>query len=230
MKNLFLIFFSAFLVLTSNVNGSGQLIQDESYKDKEFLKLKAKLQYYVLNRDAEGLKSLLTDVVEESKEGCGSAATKDEFINCMFSEGDHGWLELEHTIRFGFFRTEDAHVPVTSDNGVFFQAPSFLPQLAGNHNVAVLGDNVNIRTQPSKTAPVAKQVSYETFSTKGESETEDYFYVQADGISWIRLDLENGKEGYVASFLTSQHATRVLTVAYTNGEWKICSFFQDIGC
>jgi len=44
------------------------------------------------------------------------------------------------------------------------------------------------------------------------------------------VKLKGGKVGYIAAKYTSSSLNNQMTVAKIKGEWKIISFFQQMGC
>lgn len=228
MRNLSLV------IILFYINSYGQIINDQSYLDLEFLKFKTELLNCVIAKDTAKLKDFLADHVFESKDVCGyPGCTKDELIKYYFKEEpDDSWKTMLSIIRFGFTRLEDKNPNnIIPHDKIIFQGPSYLKKLDTDSELLILGENVNIRKQPSLKADIVRTTSYEIFKCDCNILTmTEKTYQTVDGINWIEIKLNETEIGYVASELTSYDLIKEMTIAKVNGKWKIISWFQSPGC
>ncbi len=229
MKNLILI-----LLILFSFNSYGQIINDESYLDLEFLKFKTELLNCVLAKDTTKLKSFLAERVFESKDLCGyPGCTKDDLIKYYFKENaENSWNTMLSILRFGFTRLEDKNPDnIVPHDKIIFQGPSYLKSVDTDNELLILGENVNVRKEPSLKADIIRTASYEVFKCDCNILTmTDRTYQTVDGINWIEIKLNGTEIGYVASKLTSYDLIKEMTIAKVNGKWKIISWFQSPGC
>lgn len=229
MKNLTLILF-----YLSTFSLKGQIIHDESYLDLSFLKFKTELLNCVIQQDTTKLKKLFAERIFESKDLCGyPGCTKEELLEYYFRENaNESWNSMLAIIRFGFRRIEDeAPENIIPHDKIIFQGPSYLTKVDSENELIILGENVNIRKEPSLKSEIIRKTSFEVFPCDCNILTmTNQTYQTVDGVNWIEIKLEDEKKGYVASELTSYDLIKEMTIAKVNGEWKIISWFQAPGC
>ena len=229
MRNFILI-----LTILLSINSFGQVINDESYLDLSFLKFKTELLNCVIQKDTLRLKDFLAERVFESKDLCGyPGCTKDELIKYYFKERtEDSWKDMLTILRFGFSRLEDENPENIVPHGkIIFQGPSYLKKIDTGNELLILGENVNIRKEPSLKSEIIRTTSYEVFKCDCNILTmTKKTYQTVDGINWVEIKLGKNEVGYVASELTSYDLTKEMTIAKVNGEWKIISWFQSSGC
>lgn len=229
MKNLILL-----ITFLFSINSYGQIINDESYLDLDFLKFKTELLNCVIQKDTIKLRSFLAEFVFESKDICGyPGCTKDELIKYYFEENpDYSWKNMLTILRFGFSRLEDKNPNnIVPHDKIIFQGPSYLKKIDTENELIILGENVNIRKEPSLKSKIIRTTSYEVFKCDCNIiDMTNKTYQTVDGINWIEIKLGNNKIGYVASELTSYDLPKEMTIAKVNGKWKIISWFQSPGC
>lgn len=231
---------SLFLLLIISGVASAQYIQDESYLDSDFWIFKAKLEACLLAEDAKAFEGFLADRILIGKDACQeNTCTKEEFLRNfgLNKEANLNSKEMYYTMliimRFGFkqIKYKDTYNFPKLTNQLVFQAPSFYTKVNSENELLILGTNVNIRTAPSKTAPIIRQASYETFPCDCNimTQKESTFQIK-EGIAWVEVKLKGGKLGYVATNYTSYTLNKEMTIAKIKGEWKIISFFHPVGC
>ncbi len=227
------IFILLIIIFCSNHN-YGQIINDESYLDLDFLKFKNELLACVIAKDTTKLKSFLADRVYESKDVCGyPGCTKNELIQYYFKENpEESWNSMLTILRYGFTRIEDKYPEnIIPHDEIIFQGPSYLNKIDAEYELLILGENVNIRKEPNLKSEIIRTTSYEVFNCDCNILTmTDKTYQENDGIYWIEIKLDKKEVGYVASKLISYELIKEMTIAKVNGKWKIISWFQSPGC
>lgn len=233
MKKLILVL--CFFYISNSI--SAQYIQDESYKDKSFWEFKTELEYCIIKKDLNKLRSFLASGILIAKDACNQPeCSKDEFVKFHFGDretNEDTWNELLTVVRLGFFKTQKRDLFYTfkkSESG-YFAAPSYLNKINTDKEVIILGENVNIRQKPSLKGKVLRIVSYEKF--KCDCNILDYkpTTVQSvDGLQWLEIKLPNGETGYISLDLTSYKIDKEMTIGKINGKWKILSYYTGPGC
>lgn len=222
------------IIIFLGLQTHAQLIFDESYLDLDFLKFKNELLQCIIAKDKEKLKTFLADFVFESKDTCGyPGCPPDEFMKYYFEESsEDSWKDMFKIIRFGFSRIEDTNPEnIVPHATLIFREPSYLKNVDTANEVIILGENVNIRENPSLQSKVIRRASFEKFNCDCNITTMKKSKVQTvDGIDWLEIKLKSGEIGYVSLNLTSYNLIKEMTIAKINGEWKILSFFNAPGC
>lgn len=224
------------LLLTS-FSVKAQLISDESYLDQSFWEFKNKLETCVLTGDKKGLENCLADHIIVGAYTCEGelGCSKKEFMEYHFDEnGKETWRQMRAVMRWGFKRLDHTiHTPnqIIPKGQIRFQAPSFKTKIDEEQESIILGENVNIREQPSLKAKVIQQASYEKFACDcNVNDLKESTYQRREGIDWLEIKLKKGKIGYVSAQYCSYTLEKELTIAKIKGKWKIISFFTPIGC
>ncbi|MFY7669570.1 SH3 domain-containing protein [Tenacibaculum sp. MEBiC06402] len=224
------------LIFWSNLT-FGQLINDESYKDKSFWEFKTELEYCIVKKDLNKLRSFLASGILVAKDACSQPeCSKDEFMQYFFGDGgdnEAAWNELLSVVRLGFFKTQkrDLFYTLKKSEAGYFAAPSYLNKINTDKEVIILGENVNIRQKPSLKAKVLRMVSYEKFKCDCNIVDNKPTTIQnVDGIQWLEIKLPNGETGYVSLDLTSYKIEKEITIGKINGKWKILSYYTAPGC
>ncbi len=227
-------FLTLVLAVVMTMSTFAQFEKDASHEDLDFWKFKVQLENYVKAKDVHGLKQLLADNVYGNEHNYEMMdVSKEAFIDNYFQEdAEDSWSVLASILRFGFSKNKNRNlagpvpVPETTFNG-----PAYLNEINSDTELIILGQNVNIRRFPALDAKIIGKASYEKFDCDCDITTMDKdAYQIADGITWIRIRLADGRTGYVASKYTSFEMTKELTVGKVQGEWKIISFVQSPGC
>lgn len=217
-----------------SINSYGQLINDESYLDLSFLKFKTEVLNCVIQKDTLKLKGFLAERVFESKNLCEyPGCTKDELIENFFKRSpEDSWKDMLTILRFGFSRLEDENTErIVPHDKIIFQGPSYLKKIDIENELLILGENVNIRKEPSLKSEIIRTATYEVFKCDCNISTmTNKTFQTVDGIDWVQIKLGENEIGYVASELTSYDLRREMTIAKVNGEWKIISWFYSPGC
>lgn len=214
------------ILLTTSTIFSQNLSHDESYLDDTFREFKVKLEYVILTRDSLGLKTLLSDTINN---GTDDYYLKGEFFQYHFNPigSSDVWDYLDATVKYGFYRRIDS-----AEKTIRFAAPCYFKEFQegfdeGVSRLAILAENLNVRAKPSAQAQVITRISYGLY----EYESDDYGiaipYKSKDKTEWIKIQLPNNTFGYVAKKYTSEDLYFYLQVAKVNDHWKINAFYGD---
>ncbi len=229
-------FFSVFLLFFFVKLLPAQYVCDESYLDQDFWFFKNQLTQVVLDRDAKALAPLLADSVFTTYDGCRYDYLDRDFFAKEFWEQQEGffWKEMLKILRFGFFQVEpgiDLDDFATSQ-AQGFRCPSFLKQVDTKEQFLILGQNVNIRAEPSLKSKVLHKASYEVFDcTCADFHLlEEPIWIENDGLTWMKFQLKNGTSAYVSYELTSESLEYQMTVEKIGGKWQITSFYSPLEC
>ena len=153
---------------------------DEGARDESFAAFRADLLDAVARKDKPFILSILSADIRNSFGGDGGTS---EFRSTWNFDGDDSefWAELEAVLRMGgAFRTRDEF----SAPYVFAMWPETLDAF---EFVAVIGTNVNVRSEPSITAPIVARLSHEVVRlAEGRPAT-----------TWLKVALADGTAGYV---------------------------------
>ncbi|MCB9256301.1 MAG: SH3 domain-containing protein [Chitinophagales bacterium] len=229
MKNFIYLFIAVFCF-----QAKAQWIKDESHLDADFLQFKKELLACAIQKDKIKLKEFLAERVFESNDGCPyPGCTKDELIQYYFiNNAEDSWNDLLKVIRFGFIQKLDENPDrIVPHDSLIFYGPSYTEGVDSNEEVLILGENVNIREKPGLDAKVIRTASFEKFSCDCSILTnKESTYQNRDGITWLEISLPSGQGAYVAAEFTSKRLSREITIAKIEGEWKIISFYQSLGC
>lgn len=229
------LFFFIFLFLY-NSSYAQSITNDESYLDDSFWKFKITLANTVIKKDKEKLKDLLYNKILEcwdafdcaGSEGCN----KEKFIDIFFDENENkNWEILKNIVKIGFSRKIDTtnykHINEKRDS-IIFVGPSFNKELSNeNSKIIVLAENLNVRFKPSLNSKIITTISYGAYECElnQNGAIVEYF---GNKISWIKVKLSNGTEGYIAKKFTSAFLDRTVKVAKINNEWKLIVYYCNL--
>lgn len=223
--------FGALLLVTALF--AQHYVQDESYKDKSFVRFKVKLLQAILDRDTNQLFPLLADNVHLSDEECSFAPKscfKDQF-KLLPVKQHYIWDDLYRIVSQGFSQTKIKNniYRLAEKGDIVFQAPSYLKRFDDNGSkyLLVLGQNVNVREKPSTGSKIIGQVSYQKlkYHDPAVSNSKSAFKV-VDGKQWYEVILPNGKKGYIIEDYVSAAIDKELSVKKINGQWKIITYYN----
>lgn len=202
-----------------------RIFYDETFKDAGFFDFSMRLQKAILDKDIQQLRPLLAAVIFDGEIGCGDCK-KEEFMQLyLINEGDYYWNVFKNSLQYGFQRLE-------RENETYFQAPAFFSKYEAETELLILGENVNIRKEPSINSAIIATASFEKANCTCDAlslSSEEYQsnYATADGYDWVKITLRDGTEGFVVSDFTSlKKIQNVITVKTVDGKWQITSFFS----
>ena len=181
---------------------------DEAPTDPDFLVFRARLLEAVTSRDSAFVLSLVSDRIVNSFGGNGGV---DEFILDwrLDAEDSRFWTEFETVLLLGgAFLAEDRFL------APYITATWQSVNLDPFEHSAVIGANVNVRSEPSVTAPVVSKMSYQTVrEVNGLSSAE-----------WVPVRLADGTTGYINErYVRSPIGYRAI-FERSNGGWELTAF------
>lgn len=214
----------------NNMSAAAQnYFTDESSADSSFVVFKAQLLQALVQRDTTALFDMLHYTIAESPEGCGLNASKDCFIEQMGfrgnTQGDAFWRQAAQLVRCGF--SKQSYISgETGAETYMFTAPSFKMMGINNQNtLLVIGENVNIRQQPSASSKVIAKVSYKRYKFNNPKIKPTLApKLFQGGVHWVELALGSKWVGYVSESYTTLALQRELTCKRVGGEWKIIGY------
>ncbi len=167
---------------------------DEGPSDPDFLAFRSSLLDAVASRDAAYILSIVSDRIRNSFGGDGGI---DEFERVwqLDAQDSRFWTEFGTVLRLGgAFQGEDGFLaPYTT--------ATWPNNLDGFQHVAVIGTNVNVRSEPSLTAPVVSRMSYQTVRMVMGWPPGEWLHVRlADGTGYINVSYVRSPIGYRAFF------------------------------
>ncbi len=209
---------------------SQHTIKDDSYLDESFIEFRVKLEYSILKKDKHLLKELVYDKVLEcwdsfdcaGFEGCD----KNDFMTIFFNDSlSSHWNMIKQVVRYGFKRESDTinyvHISEPRDS-LLFSAPTYSTIKVGN--IMILAEHLNVRKEPNTNSEVLKVIHYGTYPCH----TNDSGYTKFYNADWIKLNFEDGTNGFVHWKFTSEKINRTLKIAKINGEWKIIQYLCEL--
>jgi hypothetical protein len=201
---------------------------DESTQSPDFAQFYQQLKKAVRDRDAKFIRSIVTD---KTKFGFGEHRSID-YLN-PDNPSSPFWTQLEKALSLGC-TSEEAFFscPTTfrQFDSVAKNAPDDQKDTAYESSIIVVGEGVNVRSQPNVDAPAIATLTNEivqfdsdTFqkaSNKDRAETFDLNNVEG----WTPVILPNDKHGYVSNrYAYSPLGFRAL-FAKENGKWMMQAF------
>jgi hypothetical protein len=195
---------------------------DESVQSPEFVKFLDRTKQAVRDRDAKYIRSIVTP---ETRFSFGEHRSIDYFN--PENPKSPFWTSLEKTLSLGCSQEAQGYSCPT----VFHQFDEAIKKSNAETDafsaIVVVGQNVNVRSQPNATAPVVATltneiVKYDTTTFQNAS-NKDALRLN-DPNSWTPIVLPNDKRGYVSSrYAYSPIGYRVL-FGKEQGEWKMQAF------
>jgi hypothetical protein len=199
---------------------------DESVQSPEFAKFLDRTKKAVRDRDAKYIRSIVTP---ETRFSFG----KQRSIDSLNPDNPKSpfWTSLEKSLSLGCSQEAQAYSCPT----VFHQFDAAIrkstsPQTDAFSAIVVVGQNVNVRSQPNPTAPVVATltneiVQYDTVAIQNASAKDRAETLKLDNPNgWTPIVLPDAKRGYVSSqFAYSPVGYRVL-FGKEQGEWKMQAF------
>ncbi|MBW4526495.1 MAG: hypothetical protein KME18_15095 [Phormidium tanganyikae FI6-MK23] len=197
---------------------------DESVQSPEFAKFLDRTKQAVRDRDAKYIRSIVTP---QTKFSFGQQRTID-YLNPE-NPNSPFWASLEKALALGCSKDANGYSCPT----VFQQFQSALknsPNTDAFSAIVVVGQNVNVRSQPSANATAIATLSNEivkydatTFQNAPEQEKSESFRLDNPN-GWTPIVLSNNQRGFVSSrYAYSPVGYRVL-FGKEDGEWKMQAF------
>jgi hypothetical protein len=181
---------------------------DEASNDPDFLAFRTRLLEAVASRDTAFILSLVSDGILNSLGGDGGI---DEFIRHwqLDAEVSRFWTEFETLLRLGgAFMTDDRFLaPYTA-------ATWQNTNLDGFDYSAVIGANVNVRSEPSLTAPVVSRMSYQTVREARSISSDE----------WVPVRLTDGGTAYINKRYVRSPISYRAMFERSNGRWELTAF------
>ncbi|MBW4417896.1 MAG: SH3 domain-containing protein [Myxacorys californica WJT36-NPBG1] len=200
---------------------------DESSQSPDFAQFLEKVKQAVRDRDAEFIRSIVTP---KTKLGFGEHRS----ISYLNPENPQSpfWMDLEKSLALGctneqiFFSCPTAF---RQFDGAIKDAPADQKALAYETSVIVVGENVNVRSQPDSNAPLVAILSNEIVKFDRDTFKQAMLNTpkvvqQSDLNAWTPVILPNDKSGYVSNrYAYNPLGYRVL-FAKENGKWIMQAF------
>lgn len=180
---------------------------DEAAQQPDFFSFRARLLQAVEARDTAFLYSALAPNILNSFGGDGGVAEFRE----MWSPGDEGsriWGVLTEILSLGGAFVEDSLfiAPYTSS--------SFPGEFDSFDHIAVIGSNVRVRARPDVRSRVLTTLSFDIV---------EMFHGDAGlpARGWVRVQLADGRRGYVAADYTRSPVARRAGFVRRDGRWLL---------
>ena len=199
---------------------------DETAKSPEFTKFLDRTRQAVRDRDAKYIRSIVTP---QTKFSFGQNRSVD-YLNPENSNSPF-WTSLEKALALGCSQDADGYSCPT----VFQQFQTALKSSTSSQTdafsaIVVVGQNVNVRSQPDPTALVVATLTNEvvrydttTFQNASTQEKTDLYRLD-NPKGWTPVILSNDRRGFVSSqFAYSPVGYRVL-FSKEGGDWKMQAF------
>lgn len=197
---------------------------DESVQSPEFAKFLDRTKQAVRDRDAKYIRNIVTP---ETRFSFGAHRS----INALNPDNPNSpfWTSLEKALSLGCSQEASGYSCPT----VFHQFDEATKKGTAPDAfsaIVVVGQNVNVRSQPNTTAPVIATLTNEivkydaeTFQNASVKDRAEVLRLD-DPKGWTPIVLPNDKRGYVASqYAYSPISYRVL-FGKEQGEWKMQAF------
>lgn len=216
-------------------------IHNQNLADPSFDTFKLQLAAAVEKRDINLLSPLLGDSILESRNGLCKYCSKAKFISISCKEdsskvySNDFWQQAEFHLKLGFARPTERNpddYATLVQTGEHYISPPYNYH-NNNDTILVFDTGVIAYSEPFITSKPVGKVNISAFATVNTHLADDYdffIYNQDEDIAYIRIQLSNGKTGYVKQKHTSQAIYKQMTVAKINGKWKIVSFYHPPGC
>jgi Bacterial SH3 domain len=196
------------------------VIQDQTATDASFAQFSAQLNQAIRNRDAKDLTRVLP--AQTLPMGYGRPIS---IANLQLNHRNSRlWGVFEYATKPGCARSQlDAKVwlcaPVAQDFLRQYPAPSNQAGLPYQlDNVIVLGQAVNVRSQPSLNGQVIAQLTNEVVKVNSQAKS---IYDPNPLVGWTAVVLPDGKRGYVSNRFAYFALGYTLQIERVNQQWQI---------
>jgi hypothetical protein len=196
----------------SSIAYSAQLAElrpvDEAPKRADFFTFRAHLQMAVARRDVDAVLGIVHPTIRTSFGPDNGLAAFKAMWRLGAPDSDL-WQELGAVLALGgSFEGEDAFVAPY----VFSKWPD---DLDSSEYVAVIGDNVAVRTRPTVSAARLSSVSFAILRTRGDSNEPE---------GWSAVQLDDGRKGFIASRYVRSPIDHRAYFAFVDGRWLMTAF------
>ena len=215
-------------------------LEDAVLAGSDFAKFRQEFKQAIATRNAEFVLPLLPRYGDAGDVSIGFGMTPEDDLD-LDQQQSWFWSTLEKAMEFGCVDVPDADLGYETIDGVVWVCPGTTlafesqypapPDAEGVehyfNNVMILGENVNLRSQPSLDGEVIALLSNEVVG----SYSEGWDQVQSqlsedqrrDPISgWTPIEIANGKRGFVASrYAYSPLEPRLVFGRPDDGGWTI---------
>ena len=224
-------------------------VRDESYQDKDFLTFKLELVRILMQKDKKALDKIIAKDIKLFKYSEGSS---EDFNQSYFDANTYGdaqnspfWERALRLVSFGFRKAKLNETEKAKGYTKVFYAPSFNKDFNFHHSgnyetfggkTFILGDRVNVRAEPSITAKVIAQLSYQIVPFKHpiedawQPEIRNKYDLEGNEKYWYEIKLDNGKVGYVIEDYIAAGYDIDFRVAKTSKGWKIIAYYLPGRC
>lgn len=195
-------------------------IVDQSSENQDVANFISALKEVVNAKDAEKLIKMVSDDVKYS---FGNDDGKKGFIGkwklSAQPEQSDIWLELSDVLALGGIFTEDDTFVMPSF------AASFPEEFDRLTYGVLIGEEVNMRTNPDINSEVAEQLTNEVIKV-GEP-TESVYEMNGRQYKWIEIETTLGNKGYVVEkFVRKPSDYRIELTKTDAGQWQITAFIE----
>jgi hypothetical protein len=195
---------------------------DESIQSPEFAKFLDRTKQAVRDRDAKYIRSIVTP---ETRFSFGKQRSID-YLNPENPKSPF-WTSLEKALSLGCSQEAQGYSCPTVFNQFAEAIKKSNAQTDAFSAIVVVGENVNVRSQPNSTAPVVATLSNEIaqYDTAAFQNAPDKDALRLDDPNgWTPIVLPNDKRGYVSSkYAYSPVGYRIL-FGKEQGGWKLQAF------
>ena len=182
---------------------------DEAVRDPSFYLFRARLLEALVRHDAA---ALLRAVSQDVRTGFGPEGGKDDFRRRWIPErqGSQIWPTLASVLSLG-----------GAFQGGVFAAPyvysNFPPAVDAFEYGVILGENVRVRSRASSNAPSIARLSYDVVRVTDW----DFDRGHTGRGPWAKVQLGNGRTGYVSSSLIRSPVDYRAMFEKRGGEWQL---------
>lgn len=235
-------FILASFISLATFSQSNPYLQAEPTRDKSLQEFKQQLALAIEQKDTTLLYPLLGDSILESVNGLCGYCSKQNFvgINCTKNEelpySNGFWEQAAWHLKLGFTKSTTQNPDYYANiikKGNHLVSPPY--NYYNNYDsILVLDSNVKVFKEPFKNTAVLATLTFSAMPTVNDNTSDALYsfsiYNQDEKIGYVRIKLKNGNIGYVNDSKTSQTIYKQITIAKTNGQWKIVSFYHPPGC
>jgi hypothetical protein len=202
----------AAIIGVSSIADSAQLARllpvDEAPNRADFFTFRAHLQIAVARRDVDAVLGVVHPKIRASFGPANGLAAFKAMWRLGASNSDL-WHELGAVLGLGgSFEGEDTFVAPY----VFSKWPDNVDSF---EHVAVIGDNVAVRARPAVSAARLSSVSFAILGRRLDRAVPE---------GWLKVQLDNGREGFIASRYLRSPVDYRAYFAFADGRWLMTAF------
>ena len=190
--------------------------RDDGANDPSFVLFRARLVEAIARRDAETVLSLFAPEARLSFGGTDGGPTG---VRQVWYENGRPrpafWAELGSVVALGSIRDPQPPTSAYDDGEVLITAPytfaGFPRDYDAFEHVAVLGENVRVRSAPSLESDVLTALTYTVVPSRGGGE-------------WTPITLADGRQGFISSRFVRSPIDYRIGFLKRGGGWSIVFF------